>query len=74
MNPKTFTLGPVSYGYNVKYKAWTFKAGPICLLSHCKGAERAHKIAKQVLGAFKRTQGRDLDNTARYHINRIENS
>ena len=69
--PKQYTHENVSYGFAGK---WTFNAGGNIYRTDLKGGvATAHKVARVVNGAFKRTNG-GLDNLARANITKIVGS
>ena len=53
-------------------RKWTFRAEKVAVITPCNGFEMAEKIAGQVVGALKRTNGNGLDNLARAGISRLQ--
>lgn len=72
MTEKTYTQGPVTYGYVKRYRKWAFNTPTVVRLEACKGQEVAHKVAKVIAGSFKRSG--KLDNLARANISKLVNS
>lgn len=72
MTEKTYTHGPVTYGYKKAFRKWSFVTPTVELIQPCKGQEVAHKIASVVAGSFKRCG--KLDNLARANITKLMNA
>ena len=71
MKTKTFNLKiseatNLVYGYKVQNKKWNFTFGTDTVLVKCKGQDCAHKIAKIIGGAVKRSG--KMDGLARKNI------
>lgn len=78
MNTTKKTFAPqyeqngVEFGYNPKFRKWSFQAGTVSFLTPVKGGvNTARKVATQVQHAAKRTNGKGMDNFARMNIGNI---
>jgi hypothetical protein len=71
MAKTTYEFNNIFYTYRPTAKKWEFKADTYTFLCACKGAEVAHKVAKQVAGALKRCQNQGIDNLARANISKV---
>lgn len=70
---KTYNLEGLEYGFRRTNRKWSFSLDGATFLTPCNGAEKAHLVAKQVLGGFKRTKNKGLDGLARKQIATIIN-
>ena len=71
MAKTTYEFNNIFYTYRPAAKKWEFKADQYTLLHACKGAEAAHKVAKQIAGALKRCQNQGIDQLCRANIAKI---
>lgn len=73
METKTYTISfganELVYQYEVKFRKWTFRIGIWALLQECRGKETPHKVAKIIVGSWKRCG--KLDGLARSAISKL---
>jgi hypothetical protein len=78
MNVKTYTLQEankagnalsLTYGYSLQFRKWAFQTPNSVVLVSCKGGEQAHKVARVIMGALKRSGS--YDNMARANVNSL---
>lgn len=69
MNTPEYSLDQIKYKYSKAARKWQFVLNNFTYLVPCHGAEKAHRVARQVAGAVKRCGG--MDNSARGQISRI---
>ena len=77
MESKSYSIlfgggGELVYQYEVKFCKWTFRVGSWTFLQRCRGIETAHKVARIIVGSYKRSG--ELDNLARNNISRLISS
>ena len=69
MKEISYNLDEIKYKYSVNSKKWEFVLNNFTYLAACRGANKAHRVARQVSGSFKRSG--TMDNLARGQIARI---
>lgn len=76
MNTKTYTNGPVTFGYNKLHRKWNFtipeNGATRTIVASCPGGVvTATKVANVMVGSLKRTKNNGIDNLARANVSQI---